>query len=228
VVGDHILVNYKDKGGVENARMLAYTNEDGPFTCAGLITANGGIAVNGVSVSCNVESLSATVTDTLTLTNSDATGSITIDSGGVHVVGQNQTVTHRTNVLDFAPDQVGTFCESTGELADVYGVGYVPTLERPTDAIVKVRHSTTFSNKILGVIVDDHTFMSHGDGLAVVVNDADYSIRYEVGQVLVPDISGLCRVATHEEKLLCAIDQIHLPRITAVFSGQPFVAVFIG
>jgi hypothetical protein len=109
----------------------------------------------------------------------------------------------------------------------VYGADYVPSLDRACDAIVKVRHSTALNDKVLGIIVGPHTFMSHGDGLAVV-NDLDFSIRYEVGQAIVPDTSGLCRIATHEEKLLCAIDQIRLPRITAVFDGQPFVAVFIG
>jgi hypothetical protein len=143
----------------------------------------------------------------------------------------SHTITHRTNVLDFEPEQVGCFCESTGRLADVYdkdGVPYAPTLDRPCDAIVKVRHSISLNARVLGIITDDHTIASHGDVLCRVINTVDWSIVYELGQVLVPDIQGLCRAATHTERKFAANHQIHLPRITALFAECEFVAAFIG
>jgi hypothetical protein len=111
----------------------------------------------------------------------------------------SHTITHRTNRVGFESEQIGTFCESTGELADVYGTDYVPTLDRARDAIVKVRHSTSLNAKVLGIIIDDHTFASHGDVLCRVINTEDWSIVYELGDVLVPDIQGLCRKSTHTE-----------------------------
>jgi hypothetical protein len=92
-------------------------------------------------------------------------------TGVVRDNGSSHTVTHRTNIIGFTPEQIGTFAESTGELADVYGIGYVPTLEHATDAICKVRHSTAFSSKIVGIIVGPDTFANSGDVLCVLVND---------------------------------------------------------
>jgi hypothetical protein len=174
---------------------------------------------------------------------------VSISGGGVITVGSitlggenastwtqavglgSQTITHRTNIVGFAPEQIGTFCESTGELADVYdrgGVPYVPSLDRACDAIVKVRHSTSLNDKVLGIITDDHTFSTHGDLLCRVINTEDWSIEYELGDTLVPDIQGLCRKATHTERKFAAYHQIHLPRITALFPECEFVAAFIG
>jgi hypothetical protein len=129
--------------------------------------------------------------------------------------------------VGFEPEQIGTFCESTGELADVYGADYVPTLDRATDAIVKVRHSTAFSNRIVGIITDSHTFANSGDVLCVVVNETDYSIRYEVGDLLYRDSSGLCRRATQEEALLACIARVPLPKITWLEPGKSFVGCFM-
>jgi hypothetical protein len=163
-----------------------------------------------------------------------------LTSAGLHVMGDiwstgiehdgdsSHTITHRTNVVGFEPEQIGTFAESTGELADVYGADYVPTLDRATDAIVKVRHSTSLNAKVLGIIIDDHTFANLGDMLCRVINTEDWSIVYDVGEILVPDIQGLCRKATHTERKVAAYHQIHLPRITALFPECEFVAAFIG
>jgi hypothetical protein len=142
----------------------------------------------------------------------------------------SQTITHCTTIVGFEPEQIGTFCESTGELADVYdmdGVPYVPTLDRATDAICKVRHCKAFTPKIVGIITDYNQYASHGDILCRCVNDDQFSIKYEVGDLLFPDETGLCRVATHEEKLLCAIDQVCLPKITWTMPDSEFVGCFL-
>jgi hypothetical protein len=64
----------------------------------------------------------------------------------------NQTIIHKTNMVDYDGSKIGYFCETTGVLADVYGDEYAPTLERACDAIVKVRPSTTLNTRVLGVI----------------------------------------------------------------------------
>jgi hypothetical protein len=51
----------------------------------------------------------------------------------------SQTITHYTNIVDYDVSKVGCFCETTRVWADVYGDDYTPTLERSTDAIVKVQ-----------------------------------------------------------------------------------------
>jgi hypothetical protein len=84
-----------------------------------------------------------------------------------------------------------------------------------------------FSSKIVGIITDDHTFANLGDVLCVVVNDADWSIRYEVGDLLYPDSTGLCRRATQEEALLACIARVPLPKITWLTPGQSFVGCFL-
>jgi hypothetical protein len=81
--------------------------------------------------------------------------------------GGNMTVTHKTNITDFDPAQIGTFCETTGELADVYGADYTPTLSRPCDAIVKVKQAKSLTSSVLGIISGPDTFASHGDVLCV-------------------------------------------------------------
>jgi hypothetical protein len=139
----------------------------------------------------------------------------------------SQTITHCTNIVGFKPDQIGCFAETTGELADVYGVDYVPTMDRATDAICKVRHCKSFTPKIVGIITDYNQYSSHGDILCRCVNDDQFSIKYEVGDLLFPDETGLCRVATHEEKLLCAIDQVCLPKITWTMPDSEFVGCFL-
>jgi hypothetical protein len=132
------------------------------------------------------------------------------------------TITHKTNIQGFDPSQIGTFCETTGELADVYGADYEATLARPCDAIVRVKQSTALSSAVLGIIVGPDTFASHGDVLCVVVNG-----EYEIGQILVPDSSGLCKKATEQQMLFAAMYRINLPKITAIFPGKEYVAAFM-
>jgi hypothetical protein len=132
----------------------------------------------------------------------------------------SQTVTHLTNILGFEPSQIGTFCETIGEIASLYN--HEISMEYPRDAIVKVTHSTVLSPRILGIICGNSTFSSHGDCLCVV-DDGDYTL----GDLLVPSSTGLCRKASDEESVWSALHQIILPKITAILAGKEFVACFL-
>jgi hypothetical protein len=146
-----------------------------------------------------------------------------LNGKNVATTDSSHTITHETNIIDFTPDRIGCFAQSTGELADVYGADFTPTLTRPCDAIVKVRPSTTLNTAILGIIVDDHTFASHGDVLATVIQGP----TYEIGQLLVPDESGLCRIATEQEKRTITFEGLPRVRITGLVAGAEFVLAFM-
>jgi hypothetical protein len=135
---------------------------------------------------------------------------------------RSTTITHQTDVQDFDDSQIGTFCESTGELSTVYGPDFEPTLDRACDAIVKVKQSNALNSAILGIIVGPDTFASHGDCLCLVVEG-----DYEVGDLLVPHESGLCRRATEQEALWAMVHRVALPKITAMIPDREFVCCFI-
>jgi hypothetical protein len=134
----------------------------------------------------------------------------------------SNTITHRTDIQEFDASMIGTFCETTGQISNVYGEDYTPTLDRATDAIVKVKQSNVLNSAVLGIIVDSEHFASHGDCLCIVVEG-----EYEIGQLLVPDSSGVCRVATEQEALWSVVHRVPLPKITAIFEGEEFVACFL-
>jgi hypothetical protein len=135
----------------------------------------------------------------------------------------SQTITHKTDIIGFDKSQIGTFCETTGQVADVYGANYIPTLDRATDAIVKVRQSACISRKILGIITSADKFASHGDAVARVVDGS-----YELGDLIIPDASGLCRKASEEEALFLCINGCPKVRITAkIADNAEIVAEFI-
>jgi hypothetical protein len=137
----------------------------------------------------------------------------------------SHTITHRTNIIDYTPQTIGCFCSTTNELADVYDSGYIPTLNRPCDAICKVRPATELTAKVIGIIADDHTIISHGDCLVVVKQGP----TYEVGDILTVDSSGLCRKADEQDKLFMLMNRVPMPKITIVFPPPcEFVACFIG
>jgi hypothetical protein len=141
----------------------------------------------------------------------------------------SQTITHYTNIMEFESSKIGCFAETTNELADVYnkdGVTHEPTLDRPCDAICKVRPSNTLNSKIIGIIADDHTIISHGDCLCVLIHDP--SALYEVGDILTVDVSGLCRKANEQDKLYMLMNRVPMPKITILFPGKEFVGCFIG
>jgi hypothetical protein len=155
-------------------------------------------------------------------------GSYIRDWADVATYYDAHTLTHRTNIIDYTPQTIGCFCESTGEIADNYdvdGVPYTPTLDRACDAIVKIKPSTTLNSAILGIITDDHTFANSGDVLCVVVQSD--ATTYAVGDMLTPDSSGLCRKATDDERRYIKNHGLPRVRITALFPGKEFVACFI-
>jgi hypothetical protein len=55
-----------------------------------------------------------------------------------HNVSSSHTITHNTNIIDFDDSMIGCACDNIGELADVYGSSFTPSLDRATDAITKV------------------------------------------------------------------------------------------
>jgi hypothetical protein len=136
--------------------------------------------------------------------------------------GGSNTITHKTNIIGFNPSMIGTFCESTGTLADVYGLDYEPTLTRSCDAIVKVRTTNLLSPACVGIIVGPDTFAAVGDCLVVVDEDA-----YAIGDILAPSTTGLCRKASREEMLMMAMYAIPRPKVSALFADQEFVAVML-
>jgi hypothetical protein len=56
----------------------------------------------------------------------------------------SNTITYKANIMAFKPEQIGCFCEFTGEIADVYS--HPIGLEYPTDAICKMKPSTTLNS----------------------------------------------------------------------------------
>jgi hypothetical protein len=138
----------------------------------------------------------------------------------------SHTITHYTNIVDYDDSKIGCFCETTGELADVYdkdGVAYTPTLSRATDAITKVKSTNMLSTRVLGIITSQNTYASHGDVLVVVKQGPSY----QLGQLLVPDISGVCRIATEEDKRTIMFEGLPRVRITGLVQGQEFVLAFM-
>jgi hypothetical protein len=111
----------------------------------------------------------------------------------------------------------GVFCETNGGIYTGY--------ERigPTDCICQVQPSKAMSNKIVGIIVSETQFASHGDVLCKVIPGV-----YALGDILAPDESGLCRKATEEEKLMMMINGIPRPKVTSFITGiDNIVACFI-
>ena len=126
----------------------------------------------------------------------------------------SQTITHVTN----AAGEIGTFCESNGEIYDGY-----EKIEQ-TDCICQVQQSTSLNKKIVGIITTENEFASHGDCL-VKVNSIE---GLEVGDILAPDENGCGRKATDEEELFMMRKAIPRPKITSFNTGiDGMVACFI-
>jgi hypothetical protein len=119
-------------------------------------------------------------------------GNLTV-SGTINgeTIGSN-TITHKTNIIGFTPEQIGCFCEFTGGQADVYS--HPIGLDYPTNAICKMKLSTTLNSRILGIITSENKFANLGDVVCKVVYD-----NYSLGDWLVPSSDGLCRKATDDE-----------------------------
>jgi hypothetical protein len=141
----------------------------------------------------------------------------TINGNGSH------TLTHKTNIINFKPDQIGCFRETTGEIADVYGSDYTPSLDRSCDCICKVKSSNVLNARVIGIITDYDRFANSGDVLVRVVDDV-----YSLGDLLVPDVSGLCRKCVDEgERLTLVLSGCPRAKITTIIPGGEFVACFL-
>jgi hypothetical protein len=68
--------------------------------------------------------------------NTTIAGNLTVTG----LISGSHTITHKTNIIDFTADQIGCFCETTGEIPDVYS--HPVGLDFPCDAICKVKHSS--------------------------------------------------------------------------------------
>ena len=119
-----------------------------------------------------------------------------------------------TNVIG----ELGTFCETTGELYDGYEkVDF-------TDCICKVKQSSSLNSKIVGIICSEDKFASHGDVLVKVVPDT-----YELGDILCPDENGYGKKASEVDVMFMMLHSIPRPKITSINTGRDgYVACFMG
>ena len=126
----------------------------------------------------------------------------------------NTTITHHTNVIG----ELGTFCETTGEIYD----GYENVSN--TNCICKVKQSNSLNSKIVGIICSEDKFASHGDVLVKVVPDT-----YELGDILCPDENGYGRKASEVDVMFMMLHSIPRPKITSINTGRDgYVACFMG
>jgi phage baseplate assembly protein gpV len=133
---------------------------------------------------------------------------------GAEITG-NQTINHKTNVFS---DDIGCFCESTGEIYDGYKeITY-------TDCICKVKQSHGLNKKIVGIITGENTFASHGDVLVKLAAGC----APEVGDILCPDEDGYGKVASDSELMFMMMNAIPRPKITSLNVGvEGYAACFI-
>jgi hypothetical protein len=220
----------------------------------GTFTANSGFETNGRIWADTIKGNTVEISDTINATNVLSTdGNLDVYSGDFNIGGSifltgrggialatqtinqwsdiqqyfNQTITHRTNIINHDDSKIGCFCETTSELADVYDkdvILCVPSLSRPTDARCKVRPSNTLNSKVIGIVANHNTFISHGDCLVIVKQGP----QYEVGDILTVHSSGVCRKADEQDKLFMLMNGIPLPKITIIFSTScEFVGCFV-
>jgi hypothetical protein len=134
-----------------------------------------------------------------------------------YLTEQSHTVTHITDVENFDQEQVGAFCETNGGIYSGYN------RIAPTDCICQVIRSKQLNRKIVGIIVSEDKFASHGDALVKVGAGT-----FRVGDLLVPKGDGTARVATEDDKWQVAINGIPRVKITALATGIPhMVACFL-
>lgn len=128
----------------------------------------------------------------------------------------SQTITHLTEIIE--PYTIGTFCETTGELAnDLSSI-------TPTDCICKVKQSSGLNKNILGIICGDKTFATHGD---VLVKVDSSETAYEVGDILKPGPNQLCIKATEEDIMFMVLHAIPRVKITSVIDKDTVAGFMI-
>jgi hypothetical protein len=198
----------------------SYILLDGSTTCSGMFAAANICSQQSVTNPPNINFYSgANFAGNIAIGTSSTSYTLTLNGTQI---GGSTTITHRTNIINYHDEQIGTFCESVGEIADVYGVDYIPTLDRATDAIVKVKQSTTLNSKIVGVITKNNEMSTHGDALCRVVDDI-----YAIGDILTVHDSGLMKKADDNDRLFMLLNAIPRPKITALFIDKTYVAVML-
>jgi hypothetical protein len=132
----------------------------------------------------------------------------------------SNTITHKTNIIGFKPEQIGCFCEFAGEQTGVYS--HPIGLDYPTDAIYKMKLSTTLNSRILGIITSENKFGNLGDVVCKAVYD-----NYSLGDWLVPSPEGFCRKVTDDERTIISLNRIISPRVTVLYPNSEFVCCFM-
>jgi hypothetical protein len=97
----------------------------------------------------------------------------------------------------------------------VYGSGYIPSLEKATDAITKIKVSSGLSAQFWGVITNNNEFSTHGDAVVRVVEDT-----YTIGDVLAPGSGGLFHKASDQEKLFIMMNGCCRVKVAAPISDN--------
>jgi hypothetical protein len=87
----------------------------------------------------------------------------------------SQTITRNTNINDYETLQIGCFCETAGQIADVYS--HEIGLEHATDVICKVKVSDHISSRVIGKIMASNCFASHGDVCDRAVYNSEYALE---------------------------------------------------
>jgi hypothetical protein len=135
----------------------------------------------------------------------------------------SHTITHATNIIGFNSSQIGCACDNVGEVADVYGSDYMPSLERATDAITKIRVSQGLTAQFWGVITNNNEFSTHGDVVVRVVEDT-----YRIGNCLAPGPDGLFHRATNDENMFMLLNGCPRVRVAApVADNAEIICAFI-
>ena len=138
------------------------------------------------------------------------------DKVGKTFASLSTTITHITNVN--GDIELGTFCEATGDIYNGYDKLSI------TDCICAVKQARTLNKRVVGIVINNNEFASHGDVLVKVVDDT-----YEIGDILCPSENGYGKKATAEDLMFMMIHAIPRPKITAlnVEGFEGYVACFI-
>jgi hypothetical protein len=117
----------------------------------------------------------------------------------------NQTITHKTHIVNYDETQIGRYCSCTGKIYREYKHIDVQ------NCICEVSMTTEINENIVGIIVDEDKFATHGDVLVCIDDD----VVPTIGAILYPTITG-ARIATEAEKMFMCINKIPVAKITAI------------
>jgi hypothetical protein len=147
-------------------------------------------------------------------------------TSGYEWVSSSHTITHQTHVDNYKPTQLGRFCVSTGNIWRGYSkpdfTDCICEVEVITDATIKANNTN-----IIGVIVSETEFATHGDVLIKV----DNGVEPKLGDLLFPTGTG-ARVATKDDKMFMCLNKIPTAKVIAIqdcpiVDGQRTVATML-